>query len=322
LDKQAWAQIYGAALHFLEEIGFRYGERVVLLGGPASLGHGSRSTTARTRNLIERRVVSIAGTEVDHAASLRRARRAAAARGALWYGYAGTIAAMADAVAATGVRLNGPRTIVTTAEALRPEWRRRIEATFGAPVFDQYGCNDGGIMTQTCARGRFHVAENVSIVEILDHHGRPCPPGDEGEVVVTNLHARVLPFLRYRVGDRAVLGDGPCPCGKPGRTLARMAGRQLEVIRLPDGTELSGLPVGVPFEHSHSVRRWQVVQIDPTHLKVRLDVDVGYDETEERRLLRELDAICCHQLEITFTTNEPITFTAGGKHPVVLWAGG
>jgi phenylacetate-CoA ligase len=189
-------------------------------------------------------------------------------------------------------------------------------------VFDQYGCNDGGLMTQTCGRGRFHIAENVSIVEILDNHGRPCPPGVEGEVVVTNLHARVLPFLRYRVGDRAVLGDGPCPCGKPGMTLARMAGRQLEVIRLPDGTEISGLPIGVPFEHSHTIRRWQIVQTNPTHLLVRLDVDPGYDEAEERRLLRELDEICRHQLEIALTTTEPIKFTVGGKHPVVVCADG
>ena len=62
--------------------------------------------------------------------------------------------------------------------------------------------------------GRFHVAENISLVEILDGD-EPCPPGVEGDIVVTNLHAQALPFLRYRVGDRAVLGDGPCPCGLP-----------------------------------------------------------------------------------------------------------
>jgi phenylacetate-CoA ligase len=320
LDRRAWAHIYGAALHFYERVGYRYGERVVLLGSPTSLGELD-SRTARVRNALERRVTTLAGVEVDHEVSLERARGACARHAALWYGYAGTIAAMAQAVLAEGLSLPGPRAIVTTAEALRPEWQRRIEEAFGTSVFDQYGCNDGGIMSQTCRRGRFHLAENVSIVEVLDEDGRACPPGTEGEVVVTNLHARVLPFLRYRVGDRAVLGAGRCPCGEPGLTLERVSGRQMEIIRLPDGTLLSGLPIGVPFEASETVRRWQIVQCDPTHLRVRLDVAPGYGEEEEKRLVSELDALCRHQLDITVTTSEPIRFTPGGKHPMVIHGG-
>ena len=318
LDRQAWAHIYAAMLHFWEREGYQYGERVVMLGSPTTLARGN-TWKVWLRNMMERHVFSAAGIDIDDATSLRRAMLASAAQGALWYGYAGTIAAMADAVATEGAPLTGPRLIVTTAEALRPEWRRRIETVFGAPVFDQYGCNDGGMMSQTCRRGRFHVAENVSILEILDGEN-PCPPGVEGDVTVTNLHARVLPFLRYQVGDRAVLGEGPCPCGRPGVTLERVAGRKAERLMLPDGTELSSAPTSYVFERTHNVRRWQIVQTDPRHITVRLDVGPGYDEKEGRAIIEDLEKLCGQALMVTLSTSEPITLTRAGKHLLVIRA--
>ncbi|MGH8899572.1 MAG: phenylacetate--CoA ligase family protein [Egibacteraceae bacterium] len=319
LDRQAWAHMYAAALHFWELEGYRYGERVMMLGNATTLAPGGDTLRARVRNVVERRVFAAAGLEVEHASSLQRALRATASRAALWYGYAGVIAAMAEAVAAEGTALPGPRMIVTTAEALRPEWRRRIEKVFGAPVFDQYGCNDGGILTQTCRHERFHVAESLSIVEILDGE-RPCPPGVEGDVTVTNLHARVLPFLRYKVGDRAVLGDGPCPCGRPGVTLERVAGRKTERLRLPDGTELSSVPIDIAFYRTRNVRRWQIVQTDPCHITIRLDVGPGYGEDEERAIVEDLTKMYGQELTITLATAEPITLTGAGKHPLVIRA--
>lgn len=319
LDRQAWAHIYAAAIHFWEREGYRYGERIVMLGAPTTLARRGGTWTARLRNAVERHVFAAAGIELDHASSLRRATLASAARAALWYGYAGVIAAMAEAVAAEGTPLAGPRLIVTTAEALRPEWRRRIEAVFGVPVFDQYGYNDGGIMTQTCRRGRFHVAESVSIVEILDGED-PCPPGVEGDVTVTNLHARVLPFLRYQVGDRAVLGEGPCPCGRPGVTLERVAGRKMERLILPDGTAVSGIRLDFVFDRTRNVRRWQIVQNDPRHITVRLDVGPGYGEDEGKAIIEDLEKMCGQKLAITLSTSEPITLSRAGKHLLVIRA--
>jgi len=163
------------------------------------------------------------------------------------------------------------------------------------------------------------VAENVSILEILDGEN-PCPPGVEGDVTVTNLHARVLPFLRYQVGDRAVLGEGPCPCGRPGVTLERVAGRKAERLMLPDGTELSSAPTSYVFERTHNVRRWQIVQTDPRHITVRLDVGPGYDEKEGRAIIEDLEKLCGQALMVTLSTSEPITLTRAGKHLLVIRA--
>lgn len=318
LDKQAWMHIYAASLYFWELTGYRYGERLVLLGSPPSLRPETAGWKSRLRFQLEGRVVSTAGWSIDAEKSLERALTAGRVRGALWYGYASTVAAMADAVLDKGVRVRPPKAIVTTAELLFPTWRERIEQAFDAPLRDQYGCNDGGILSQGCCQGRLHVAENVSIVEILDSTGRRCNPGEEGEVVVTNLHARTLPFLRYRIGDRAVLGSGTCPCGTEGTFLERVAGRQGDRLHLPDGRHVSMFALTRCFFDARHVRRYQFVQPAPGRVQVRLEVDSEFDSDERSMIAGEVRRRVGDAVEVDLTTDEPLLRTRGGKHRVVV----
>lgn len=317
LDKAAWAHQYGAAIHFWERTGYRYGERMVMLGSPPSLVPDATSWKARLRSRFERRVVSLAGVDAGLAASARRAELAGEAAGVLWYGYPGIVAAMADAVATRSLPVRPPRAIVTTSEMLLPSWRRRIEEVFQVPLFDEYGCNDGGILSLSCAAGRYHLAENVSIVEIVDGDSA-CPAGTEGDVVVTNLHARVMPFLRYRVGDRAVLGEGPCPCGAGGATLQQLIGREADQLRLPDGRVLSPQAFSSIFRTTRHVRRWQVVQPKPEVVAVRLDVEPGFDWIEEQRIKRTLQDRCGASVHVETRIGEALERTAAAKHKLVV----
>jgi phenylacetate-CoA ligase len=317
LDRRAWSHMYGARLRAWERVGYRYGDRVVVLGTPPSLVPGGRSVTARIRATVERRSYAAAGIAIDPGASAQRVRHAYEARGVLWYGYAGMVAAMAEATRPDTRPDHGPTAIVTTSEALLPEPRRRIEAAFGVPVVDEYGCNDGGVLAVSCPLGRLHIAENVSLVEILDGD-EPCPPGVEGEVVVTNLHAEVLPFLRYRNGDRATLGDGPCPCGRPGLTLERLGGRTGDRLKLPDGRELEYSTFGPIFWQTPSVRYWQIVQSVRERVTVRLDVDPSFSPAEADEVQRGMVARVGQGVEVEIVTSEPIERSAAGKQKVLI----
>jgi len=318
LGKEGWTQIYAAALRFREDLGYRYGDRMILVGTPLSLTPGGTSWKTALRYRLERRVSAAAGLEVDHEASLQRARLAESARAALWYGYAGTLAAMAAAVLREGISVRPPKAILSTSEVLLPEWRSQIEEAFGVRVADEYGCNDGGVLAQSCPANRFHVADSLSIVEVLDEHDQPCPAGREGAVTVTNLHTKVLPFLRYRVGDRAVIGADHCPCGRPGTTLLRIAGRQGDRVVLPDGRQLSALAFGAVFKRCPNVRLWQVVQEAPGRLKVRMELDAPLTQEETQTLRSYFRDRCGEQVTVSLTVAESIPRTPAGKHRVVL----
>src|SRR5207247_7081055 len=86
-------------------------------------------------------------------------------------------------------------------------------------------------------------------------------PGASGRSLVTLLDNASFPLVRYEVGDLATEGPpGRCACGLPQRRLARVDGRQLDVI----WTAAGGALTGVFFPHLMKEHRWvaafQVVQ--------------------------------------------------------------
>lgn len=320
LDRAAWAESYATQIYRYRQLGVAYGERRVLLGFPASLGLQRLNWQKRLRLGAERVDVSLCGFDVGPVASLDRAERACEKKAAMWYGYASTIAAMAAAVLDTGRPMRGPRLIVTMAEPLWPNWHSDIGEAFGSRVIEEYGCNDGGIMSHRCDEGNLHLADHQSIVEVLDDEGLPCPIGVDGSIVVTNLHARHMPFLRYTAGDRGALGPVSCLCGLPGRTLKRVAGRTGDLIRLPDGSELVPATFFNPFNEVAAVRRWQMVQPDPGQLVIRIEPRSAWLASDEAKIRDWVETQTRHQLAVSITIDEEFELTNGGKHKMIVRA--
>ncbi len=318
LDRVAWAESYAIQIHRFEQLGVAYGDRRVTLGFPTSLGLQGMGAQKRLRLAAERTDVSLCGFEVDRETSLNRAIKASAMGASMWYGYASTIAAMASAALEARLSLPGPRLIVTMAEPLWPNWKDDIDAAFGSRVVEEYGCNDGGIMAHRCAAGLLHLADHQSVVEVLDDDGQPCPEGAEGDVVITNLHARHMPFLRYLVGDRGILGPRHCPCGQPGRTLAAVTGRSGDFVLLPDGTELSPVTFFNPFNEVDGVRRWQIVQSTTDAIIIRIDPRPEWNDSEGQLIREWVEDQTRHQLRVEITTDQPLEITSGGKHKIIV----
>lgn len=86
-----------------------------------------------------------------------------------------------------------------------------------ARLKDHHGLTEVGPVSYECpARpGVLHVLESGYIPEVLSPRSlEPVGPGDEGELVLTNLGRLGSPLVRYRTGDlvrRA--GREPCDCG-------------------------------------------------------------------------------------------------------------
>ena len=105
-----------------------------------------------------------------------------------------------------------------------PETRSRIEALWGARVYDYYGLSDifGSCAGMCEARDGLHWAEDHIFVEVLDQETQqPVKPGDRGELVLTTLKKSARPMIRFRTGDIVSLTSEPCSCG---RTSIRMEG--------------------------------------------------------------------------------------------------
>lgn len=113
--------------------------------------------------------------------------------------------------------------------------RRLLEEAWGAPVYDNYGTHEVGLIGYECqAQNGLHVNDDTAVLEIVDREtGQPLPDGGAGNIVVTSLHRSVPPIIRYDLKDlmrresRAL-----CACGARTTKLSGFLGRSDEMVKL------------------------------------------------------------------------------------------
>jgi len=186
----------------------------------------------------------------------------------LLQGYMGALGELAEFLGPR--RPDFVRAVWSTSAPLPAPARRRLEEQFQAPVYDQYGCGEVFWLACECKeRQGLHVFTPSRMVEIVDPQGRPLPPGEVGDVVVTDLENRVFPILRYRNGDRGRLLPGSCPCGRGLPRLDSIQGRVSDSLRLP-GLVLAGDFLTTLFDGCpEAVRAFQVRQLRDQSIVLR-----------------------------------------------------
>jgi len=147
----------------------------------------------------------------------------------------------------------GLQLVITTGERQVAAKKAYISEHFGCRVVDEYGCTESGIIAFECPEGNRHIAGYNLYVEIIDPAtGEVVRDGESGEVVITELHARAMPIIRYRVGDLARISHQPCPCGRTTPVIIDIVGRVSELIITPEGKRVAAavLDYSVPAQFS------------------------------------------------------------------------
>jgi phenylacetate-CoA ligase len=186
-------------------------------------------------------------------------------------GYSGTLAFLAGMMTGEERKTIRPRFVTTDSETLTDEMRERIEAGFGARVFDFYDSHEFNMIASECpSSGLFHVSETSLIAEVLAE-GRAAEPHQQGQLVGTALHSWAMPFIRFALGDLVTRGPDRCPCGAPSSILTAVNGRIADRFELPGGRSVHPYTLVNPLmEHGPWVRQYQIVQDRLDRVKVKL----------------------------------------------------
>lgn len=112
--------------------------------------------------------------------------------------------------------------------------RKALEEAWGAPVYDNYGSHEIGLVAFECASKTRHINEDTAYLEICDEvDGHVLPDGQTGSVVATSLYRGIPPFIRYNLRDRMARNPhSVCSCGLCTRSLSAMMGRADEMVKL------------------------------------------------------------------------------------------
>ncbi len=206
--------------------------------------------------------------------------------------------------------------VVSSSEAVQaPVVRRRLALR----LIDVYGAMETGPLAWACpAGGGYHLDSRGAWVELLDDAGRPAR---QGRVVCTVWWRRTVPLIRYDLGDLAVWGEGPCACGWRGRWFRSLEGRVVELLELPSGARVTLGVVGSSLRGLDGIRQYQMVQITPSDLRLRLRVGPEFSPAirreAETRLRSHLDDSISLRVDVVDSIYRP----PEGKLPPVVTFG-
>jgi phenylacetate-CoA ligase len=260
-DRAALEARWAAALRAAEWTGYRFGDR------SARLVDGSRPVPAIELARLKADAALANRALVDIGALDRRAvdRVVAAVRGGnvvMLAGDAEVIELVAREAPPAASRLRGA---MTQGQTLGAEGRAIIEQKLATRVFDQYSSAEFGTIAHECEKhDGHHVVAEACIVEILRRDGSPAHPGEIGDVVVTGLDCASMPFVRFRIGDRAAAVDpgAGCGCGRGSPRIGAVGGRPQAMLRGDDGRRVpSSFFFDTLKDYEFAFRRFSIRQV-------------------------------------------------------------
>ncbi|MCK4858246.1 MAG: phenylacetate--CoA ligase family protein, partial [candidate division Zixibacteria bacterium] len=143
--------------------GYRVGCKAAIIWGHQQDISLFTSTKARLRRRLIDRTLFLDAASLSEKTLSDFVRRLDSFRPEIILTYANSLAPVIDFCVERGLRLHSPRAIITSAEVLTDENRRKIEGFFDAKVFDRYGCREVSIIASECeAHDGLHInAENL-----------------------------------------------------------------------------------------------------------------------------------------------------------------
>jgi putative adenylate-forming enzyme len=118
-----------------------------------------------------------------------------------------------------------PRRLISYSEILYPDVKDYLIKVFKCPVHQIYKCTEGPIAI-SCKYGQLHINEDLLFVETLNNDGTITSPGQPCQkLIITDLHKKSQPIIRYALNDIITISPDMCKCGSCFRVIENIQGR-------------------------------------------------------------------------------------------------
>ncbi len=298
--------------------GVEPGDREVYLwGAPVELDKTDRIKTLRDR-LINQLVLN--AFEMSPVAMDEYVQAIQAFQPHCIYGYASSLALLAAHLLdrKTGLQLPKLKVVCTTGEPLFDYQRKLIGAAFGSPVANEFGSRDIGFTAHETPAGQMLLMNESIILEVLDKQGRPVPPGETGEAVMTALESFAQPFIRYRTGDMVRVANESCRAGRGLDVIAEVLGRSTDFVVRADGTIMHALAVIYVLRAVAGVGEFKIVQHTLHEFEVLVVPNDSWQEPGRAEIETGLHKRLGEDIHIDLRLVESIPAEASGKHRYVV----
>jgi phenylacetate-CoA ligase len=215
-------------------------------------------------------------------------------------------------------RLTKLKSVISSAESLPELLWNDLEKSFNTKVYNLYGGTEATCIGVSNKENRKLVlSENLYFIEIVDKDGNQSRPYEPGRILITDLHAKAFPLIRYEIGDLAIIDEHFYENSNYQRYLLSVEGRTNDVFTLPNGKMLySHFWQNYFREKMHFINQFQVIQESINLIHINLSLKSSVTETDLKLLKSELQ-VNLPELKFIYKFNEEFIFNIGGKFSAI-----
>ena len=233
-------------------------------------------------------------------------------RPVLLQGYASILAELARYILDHGKPVPGSLLgVYSTAEMLHDWQRDLMEIAFNCKVFNQYGSREIPNIACECLHGNQHVFTDMVYLESVRED-------DEDKLIVTSLTNRIMPMIRYDIGDVGRLMDGDCPCGSPFPLVEMGVCRSNDLIKSASGKTVYPSYFIHLLDGLDGIKQYQFVQTALNEMTLNLQASrmltLAEQEHIQSKIRDEVDA----DMHLDIRHVDTIKRTRSGKHRFVI----
>jgi phenylacetate-CoA ligase len=188
---------------------------------------------------------------------------------------------LGEAAAAAGIDVRERfklRVGIFGAEPWTEEMRHDLQEGLGLIAYDIYGLTEiigPGVSMECDHHDGLHIFEDQFYPEIIEPaSGEPLGFGAVGELVFTTLTKEAMPLIRYRTGDRTILYQEPCACGRTMVRMAKVLGRTDDMLIVRGVNVFPSQIEKLLLEFDELAPQYQIIVDRPRHQLDTLEVQV------------------------------------------------
>lgn len=232
------------------------------------------------------------------------------------YGYTNSIVLFARFIIRKNIVLKNIcpdlKVCICTSENCTDEDKRIITKAFGIPAVNEYGTSEVDLIAFEDYNGNWKLSEENIFIEILDEEGNKLTKGGEGRIILTALHNKAMPFIRYEIGDKAIIEPGGDKI-----IIKTLMGGVNDIVLLPSGKKSSGVTFYFitrdVLEGSGILREFIIKQVSIDRFVFEIVSDSDIPEKDKMTIQKKMDLYLEPGLSFEIKRVDKIERTKAGK---------
>ena len=204
--------------------------------------------------------------------------------------------------------------VIMTGECVHESTKIRCRKLFNIEPVETYGSVEMGIMAYGIQGQKgLYLNNDLTHFEFLKSDGSPAQAGELARIVVTDLSAKIQPFLRYEQGDQVVFEDMVNQKGQVERKIVKIVGRDDDVAILSDGSRITFLKFYEALDVFLGLNQFRVIQTEFDKFEILLVTEQEYFEQNRDEITQRLAEFCSQDVTYELKLVNSIPQDPNGK---------